>query len=170
MENLTDELKQIAKLRGIKEYKSMSKERLISSINESKTVKENNFNGARTEKIRKDFNELRDRLSNPKIKEIRKDLYKIENKKKRDWKNPLRSENSLSKLKKYYDYDDIEYRGIRDVKNLFDLSIDEDYYKPIRTIDNFNSNYIEYEMKGDKNKTLSIKEYLTYFPTLKLTE
>ena len=82
MENLTDELKQIAKLRGIKDYKSMSKERLISSINESKTVKENNFNGARTEKIRKDFNELRDRLSNPKIKEIRKDLYKIENKKK----------------------------------------------------------------------------------------
>ena len=30
---------------------------------------------------------------------------------------------SLSKPKKYYDYDDIEYRGIRDVKNLFDLSI-----------------------------------------------
>ena len=88
MENLTDELKQIAKLRGIKDYKSMSKERLISSINESKTVKENNFNGARTEKIRKDFNELRDRLSNPKIKEIRKDLYKIENKKKKRLKKP----------------------------------------------------------------------------------
>ena len=88
MENLTDELKQIAKLRGIKDYKSMSEERLISSINESKTVKENNFNGARTEKIRKDFNELRDRLSNPKIKEIRKDLYKIENKKKKRLKKP----------------------------------------------------------------------------------
>ena len=88
MENLTDELKQITKLRGIKDYKSMSKERLISSINESKTVKENNFNGARTEKIRKDFNELRDRLSNPKIKEIRKDLYKIENKKKKRLKKP----------------------------------------------------------------------------------
>ena len=83
MENLTDELKQIAKLRGIKDYRMMSKERLISSINELKTVKENNFNGARTEKIRKDFNELRDRLSNPKIKEIRKDLYKIEKKKKK---------------------------------------------------------------------------------------
>ena len=47
-------------------YKSMPKERLISSINES--VKESE----RTEKIRKDFNELRDRLSKPKIKEIRK--------------------------------------------------------------------------------------------------
>ena len=48
----------------------------------------------------------------------------------------------------------------RDVRNLFDLSIDEDYYKPIKTNDSFNNNYIEYESKGDKDKTLSIKEYL----------
>ena len=67
---------------------------------------------------------------------------------------------NLSKLKKYHDFDDIEYRGIRDVNILFDLSNDEDYYKPIKTNDAFNSNYIEYESKGDKNKTLSIKEYL----------
>ena len=75
-------------------------------------------------------------------------------------KNLLRLEKSLSKLKKYYDYDDIDYRGIRDVKLLFDLSIDEDCYESIKTNDAFNSNYIEYESKGDKNKTLSIKEYL----------
>ena len=63
-------------------------------------------------------------------------------------------------MKKYYDYDDIEYKGIRDVRNLFNLSIDVDYYKPIKTNDVFNSNYIEYEGKGDKYKILSIKEYL----------
>ena len=40
------------------------------------------------------------------------------------------------------------------------MSIDEDYHKPIKTKDAFNSNYIEHESKGDKNKTLSIKEYL----------
>ena len=34
-------------------------------------------------------------------------------------------------MQNYYDYDDIEYRGIGDVKNLFDWSIDEDYYKPM---------------------------------------
>ena len=34
-----DELKQIAKMRGNKGYKSMSEERLISSINESKPAK-----------------------------------------------------------------------------------------------------------------------------------
>ena len=45
----------------------------------------------------------------------------------------------------------------RDIKNLFDLSIDEYYYKPIKTNDAFNSNYIEYENKGDRKKTLSIK-------------
>ena len=39
------------------------------------------FNSARIEKIKKDFNELRDRLSKPKIKEIRKDNSRTENKK-----------------------------------------------------------------------------------------
>ena len=64
------------------------------------------------------------------------------------------------KLKKYYDYDGIVYKGIRDVRNLFNLSVDEDYYKPIRTNSSSNDYYIEYESKGDKKKTLSIKEYL----------
>ena len=49
---------------------------------------------------------------------------------------------------------------MRDVGNLFDLSIDEDYYKPIIINNAFNSNYIEYEIKGDKDKTLSVKENL----------
>ena len=69
-------------------------------------------------------------------------------------------EKNLSKLNKYHDYDDIEYRRIRDIKNLFGLSIKKDYYKPIKTNDAFNNDYIEYESKGDKNKTLSVKEYL----------
>ena len=68
-------------------------------------------------------------------------------------------------MKKYYDYDDIKCRGIRDVNSLFDLSIDESYYKPIKTNDAFNSNYIEYESKGDENKNVSIKEYLNKIRT-----
>ena len=36
--------------------------------------------------------------------------------------------------------------------NLFNQSINEDYYKPIITKSPFNSNYIEYESKGDKDK------------------
>ena len=57
----------VAKSMDISGYKSMSKERLISS-SYYKSVKESE----RTEMIRKDFNELRDILSKPKIKEIRK--------------------------------------------------------------------------------------------------
>ena len=75
-------------------------------------------------------------------------------------KKNLELEKNISKLKKYYDYNDIEYKGIKDVKSLFNTSIDEDHYKLIMINSAFNSNYIQYESKGDKYKTLSFKEYL----------
>ena len=52
-------------------------------------------------------------------------------------------------MKKYYDHDDIEYKGIRDLRNL-------SYHKPIKTNDAFNRNYAEYESKQDEDKFLSI--------------
>ena len=52
MMNLSlDELKLIAKSRGIKDYKSMSEERLLNTFDEEK-----NFYDAR---LRKEFNKLR---------------------------------------------------------------------------------------------------------------
>ena len=69
-------------------------------------------------------------------------------------KTLLELEKNIFQLKRYYDFDDIEYEGIRDMGYLFDLSIDEDYYKPMITNEAFNSNYIKYESKGDKDKTL----------------
>ena len=39
-----------------------------------------------------------------------KEFFKIKD--KRDWQNLLELEKNLSKLKKYYDYDDTEYKGI----------------------------------------------------------
>ena len=81
---------------------------------------------------------------------------------KKTEKNILELEESLSKIKKHYDYDDIEYKGIRGVGNLFIQSTDEDYYKPIKTFSVFDNknNYIEYEIKGYKDKNLSVKEDL----------
>ena len=38
--------------------------------------------------------------------------------------------------------------------------IKKDYYKSIRTGNAFSSNYIEYESNGDKDKNLSIYDYL----------
>ena len=42
---------------------------------------------------------------------------------------------------------------------MFD-EINEDYYKPIKTKHAFNSNYVEYESRGDKDKRLSVRECL----------
>ena len=75
-------------------------------------------------------------------------------------KNLEELERNLSKTKEYYDYDDAEYRGIKGIKDLFDLSIGEDYYKAIITKGSFNDNYIQYESRGDKDKILTVNEYL----------
>ena len=64
MPNLSSgELKQIMKMRRIKSYKNVSKERLLSALDESESaVSGNNFDTARIKKIREDFNKLRDRF------------------------------------------------------------------------------------------------------------
>ena len=79
-----NELKLVAKSRGIKDYKSMSKEELLSTLSKSESVEsatllgKNSFDDERLKKIRKDLiNELRDRFSKLQIKEIRKNLYDI---------------------------------------------------------------------------------------------
>ena len=129
------------------------------------------FSKSRIEEVRKKLNKLRYKFSKSKINNIRKNLYEIGNKKnlsapkvKEIEKNLLELQKILFKSKKCYDNDDIEYKGIRNVRNLFDLSIDKDYYKPIITNGAFNNNYIQYESMGrggkDKNKNLPIKEYI----------
>ena len=57
----------------------MSKEKLLSVLESADS--KNNFNNVRIKKIRED-NELKDRFLRQKIKEIRRNLYEIENKKK----------------------------------------------------------------------------------------
>ena len=71
-------------------------------------------------------------------------------------KNLLELEESLSYLKNYCNYDDAEYKGIRDIGNSLNQLIDEDYYKPIKTTNGFD-NRNNYE---SKDKNLSPKNYL----------
>ena len=40
------------------------------------------------------------------------------------------------------------------------MSNDKDYYKPIIVKSAFNNNYVKYERNGDKDKILTLKEYL----------
>ena len=61
-------------------------------------------------------------------------------------------------MDKYYHDDDFEFRGIRNVQDLFKSSIDEDYYKPTLAKSGYNNNCAQYESKGDK--ILTVKEYL----------
>ena len=163
----SEELKAIAEIRGTKGYKSMSKGELFSALTPLKPAKKGkktktSFSKEKIEKIRKEFNESRYKFSKLKIKEIIKNLYEMGNEKKPSEskikhieKNLSELEENLSKTKKYYDYDDIEYRGIRNVRDLFDLPIDADYYKPIIAKSAFDGSYIQYESKGDKGKNLS---------------
>ena len=81
------------------------------------------FSKARIKDIREEFNESRYKFSKLNIKEIRENLYKIENGKslskskiKEIEKNLTELEENLLKSKKYYEYDDSEYRGIRNVE------------------------------------------------------
>ena len=105
----------------------MSKRRFLRVLNES----EYNFNSVRTKKIREKFKKLKYKFSKPKIKEIGRKLFEIEKN-----ENPSRlekedieqylteSEEDLFRVNKYYDYDDAEYRGIRDIGILFGDKVD----------------------------------------------
>ena len=100
----------------------------MSIFSESESARsKKNLDNAKIKKIREDFNKLK---LKPKIKQIRKNLYEIENKKdlykskaKEIERNLFELEENLSRHKKYNDYDDFEYKGTRDVGNLFNQSI-----------------------------------------------
>ena len=63
------------------------------------------------------------------------------------------------KLDKYYHDDDFEYKGKRNIQDLFISSVDEDYYEPALVKSGYDNNYIQYESKGDN--ILTVKEYLS---------
>ena len=106
--------------------------------------------------------------SNDRMK-IKKELYEIEkkknlsdNEKEKIYDRLVELVRTLDKKEKYkyHDRDDLDYHGIRDIENLFDNVNDNDYYKPILVKSSFKENYKYYESRGDKDKKLSIEQYL----------
>ena len=102
-------------------------------------------------------------------KNIKKELYEIEknqnlsdSEKEKIYDNLVKLVRTLDKKEKYQhqDRDDLDYYGIKDIENLFDSVDIDDYYKPILIKSSFKNNYKIYESKGDKNKNLSVKQYL----------
>ena len=50
---------------------------------------------------------------------------------------------------------------IRDIKNIFQREEEKkNYYKPVRISNFWRNNYIEFESNDDRNKALSVEEYL----------
>ena len=71
--------------------------------------------------------------------------------------NTIKSITNLFRLKK--ENEAIKDRMIRNIANQSEKE-KNDYYKPVRVRNFWSRNYIEYESKGGRNKTLSIEEYV----------
>ena len=110
-------------------------------------------------------------------KKIKKELHEIQNKKnlsdkekEKNYDNLVELVNKLNKTEKnkYHDHDDLDYHGIRDIENLFDnVDVDDDYFKPILVKSYFKENYKYYESRCDKDKRLSVKQYLQDYAIFK---
>ena len=147
----------------------MTKEELIISLLKSKqSIAElfnNNLYDNRISDIRRILNRLRDLVPRKYKKEIKGKLYEIEHQENLSEENDeylrklVRILNDKEKHSPY-DRDDLDYYGIKNIENLFDEASEEDYYKPILVKSSFKSNYKYYEIRGGKEKRLSVKQYL----------
>ena len=146
-----DELKEIVRLRRIRNYDNLTKEDLIFSLlkSESNPAERNYtryFNNSTNDEIKSKINDIKlvlSRLGNIVTKndrqKIKKDLYKTEqkrnlsdNKKKKIYYDLIKLANTINKKEeqKHSDLDDLDYFGIRDIENLF-INNGDNYYKPV---------------------------------------
>ena len=146
----------LAKKRNIKNYKIKSSDRLYNIF------KKQSKNKKRIDDVREELKNPKYNISKSESKDIKRNLYNIEKQRKISLKKTSKYldklDERITRLDKYHDYDDFEYKGIKDIENLFKISIDKNYYKPKLNKSGYNKNYAQYESKGDQ--ILSLKEYL----------
>ena len=156
-EESKDIIEFLAKKRNIKNYKSKSSDKLY------KIFKKQSKNKKRIDDIREELKDTTYNISKGESKDIKRTLHNIEKRYKVGSIKTKRYLDELDKsilnLDKYHDYDDYQYKGIKDIEDLFKISIDKDYYKPKLTKSGYNNNYVQYESKEDK--ILTIDEYFT---------
>ena len=115
-------------------------------------------NKERIDIIREELKDFSYKLLRSELKEIKKNLYNIE-KRKFESKETIRYLDELDKkilkLDRYpQDYDDSEYKGVKDVRDLFKSSVNEEYYKLTLVKNGYDNNYTQYESKGDTILTI----------------
>ena len=155
-EESKDIIELLAKKRNIKNYKSKSNDRLYNIF------KKQSKNKKRIDDIREELKNPKYNISKSESKDIKRNLYNIEKQRKISLRKTSKYldelDERITRLDKYHDYDDFEYKGIKDIEHLFKISIEKYYYKPKLNKSGYNKNYAQYESKGDK--ILSLKEYL----------
>ena len=155
-EESKDIIEFLAKKRNIKNNKSKLSDTLYNIF------KKQSKNKKRIDDIKDELKNPTYNISKSESKDIKRTLYNIEKRRKINSRKTSKYLDELYKrilkLDKYHDYDDFEYKGIKDIEELFKVSIDKDYYKPKLTKSGYNKNYVQYESKGDK--ILALKEYL----------
>ena len=77
----------------------------------------------------------------------------------------LKEENTIKYIRNLFrlgkETKAIKNRILRDIKNLFEHEGEEEnYYKSVRVSNFWNNNQIKYVSNSDRNKTLSVEEYL----------
>ena len=168
-----DELEQIAKIR-IKNYEDMKKENLIISLLKSKEsiaelFNDNNLYDNEISDIRRIPNRLRDILPKKDRKEIKDKLNEMKLQRNISEEEQEKNNEYLRKLVRIFDnkekygpgnHDDFDYDGITDIPILFGETSEEDFYKPIFLKSSHKGNYKYFESNGDKEKILSVKQYL----------
>ena len=162
---------------------------LKSNKNHAELRSRSEDNDEEIRETKKIFNELRYNFSKKEIKKTRKNfsdkeiideyleeleekdsLTEQEKRRKKGYTKKLqKTEEYIRKLKEDLskfgrhqcnDNDDLEYKGIKEIKNLFNKINEKDYYEPIKTKHAFDDGYIEYESRGDKDNNLSLVEYI----------
>ena len=136
----------LTKMRNIKNYKSKSKYSLY------KIFKKQSKNKERIDNTREELKNPLYNISRKESKDIKSTIYNIE---KKNWyKKTSKYLDNLDKrileLDKYQDYDDYEYKGLKNIEDLFRITIDKDYYKPKLVNSGCNNNYVQYESNGDR--------------------
>ena len=156
--------KTIAKMREINNYNDMSREELIYILLRSKKAPQKDnylkyLNNATNSKLKK---RIIDELEN-KIRKLELENEKhTKTTKERAIAYLTKLKTTLNKKQKYrhVDHHDQNYYGVEDIEHLVDDDID-DYYAPILVRSSFENNFEEYKVRGDKEKNLSLKQYIT---------
>ena len=147
-----DELRLIAQIRNISNYKNKSKEDLIKALSEPKPKPETpkpqtrkpkpepkievKVNKKRLEKIRKRFDQLSHRFSKKAIKEYRKAFYVAKNKKYPSKLEITKTNKNITKLKKSLrinkfrgNIDSVDYEDLDNYDYNYDFADDDKYRK-----------------------------------------